>query len=371
MLNPAIDRRVVDCDAALGHHRFKIAVADRVSAVPAYGPKHDFAPKVATLEIAHPPNPSLQPTQPVHHLCAELCNRAVRTVQTSHNEIPGNPGDRIRLARKTTVLLIRGSTDGRILNITRGIPPVLYSNILLAENAGHRLLEPAFQAAIIECYEKRGVGNLFKMWKVDYEDRLGVYCNETYNHKIGGTNAGVPVGAVPGRRTTVSDAIPGRADRVVFQMCVASGGLHLGVPEQLADHREVLGPCARALEAKEWHGAGRTKTTHDSGWHKSRTLVTSKNWPPQYCARKMCIVVVWRTSGSTRKARRLRVPWIGIVYTSVGGQRHMLAVHHTTCRIGDLRRKWLGDPDSDLRKTLRELKAQRENTSRVGSPRSF
>ena len=57
MLNPAIDRRVVDCDAALGHHRFKIAVADRVSAVPAYGPKHDFTPKVATLEIAHPPIP--------------------------------------------------------------------------------------------------------------------------------------------------------------------------------------------------------------------------------------------------------------------------------------------------------------------------
>ena len=35
------------------------------------------APHVAALEIVHPPNPSLQPTQPILHLCAELCNRAV------------------------------------------------------------------------------------------------------------------------------------------------------------------------------------------------------------------------------------------------------------------------------------------------------
>ena len=57
----------------------------------------------------------------------------------------------------------------------------------------------------------------------------------------------------------------------------------------------------------------------------------------------------------------------GIVYTSVDGQRHMLAVHHTTCRIGDLRRKWLTDPDSDLHKTLGEVRTQRKVTPELGA----
>ena len=56
-LNPAIDRRVVDCDAAFGHHRFEIPVADRVPAVPAHGPEHDLTAEVASLEITHAATP--------------------------------------------------------------------------------------------------------------------------------------------------------------------------------------------------------------------------------------------------------------------------------------------------------------------------
>ena len=52
-LHPAIDRGVVDRDAALSHHRFEVAVADRVAAVPAYCPEHDFPPEVTPLEFAH------------------------------------------------------------------------------------------------------------------------------------------------------------------------------------------------------------------------------------------------------------------------------------------------------------------------------
>ena len=57
MLNPAIDRRVVDCDAAFGHHRFEIPVADRVPAVLAHSPEHDLTAEVASLEITHAPTP--------------------------------------------------------------------------------------------------------------------------------------------------------------------------------------------------------------------------------------------------------------------------------------------------------------------------
>ena len=56
-LHPTIDRGVVDRDAALGHHRFEVAVADRIPAVPAYGPEHDLPPEVTSLEVAHASTP--------------------------------------------------------------------------------------------------------------------------------------------------------------------------------------------------------------------------------------------------------------------------------------------------------------------------
>ena len=71
--------------------------------------------------------------------------------------------------------------------------------------------------------------------------------------------------------------------------------------------------------------------------------------------------------GVNEEGKTVSSPVDGIVYTSVGGRRHMLAVHHTTCRLKDLRGKWLSDPDSDLHKTLGELRAQREKTPGLGA----
>ncbi|MCY4002687.1 MAG: hypothetical protein OXF33_03135 [Rhodospirillales bacterium] len=71
--------------------------------------------------------------------------------------------------------------------------------------------------------------------------------------------------------------------------------------------------------------------------------------------------------GVNAKGKTVKSPVDAIVYTSVGGQRHLLAVHHTTCGIEDLRRKWLTNPDSDLRKTMRELEVRRENTPELGA----
>ena len=48
---------MVDRDAALGHHRFEVAVADRIPAVPAHGPEHDLPPEVTSLEVAHASTP--------------------------------------------------------------------------------------------------------------------------------------------------------------------------------------------------------------------------------------------------------------------------------------------------------------------------
>ena len=56
-LHPAIDRGAVDRDAALGHHRFEVAVVDCVAAVPANRPEHDLPPEVTSLEIVHASTP--------------------------------------------------------------------------------------------------------------------------------------------------------------------------------------------------------------------------------------------------------------------------------------------------------------------------
>ena len=66
--------------------------------------------------------------------------------------------------------------------------------------------------------------------------------------------------------------------------------------------------------------------------------------------------------GVNEEGKPIKSPVDGIMYTSVDGRRCMLAVHHTTCRLRDLQRKWLSDSDSDLKKTLAELRKQREET---------
>ena len=58
-LNPAIDRRVVNRDAALTHHLLEIAIAYPISAVPPDSPEHDLSLEVAPLELRHGPIPFL------------------------------------------------------------------------------------------------------------------------------------------------------------------------------------------------------------------------------------------------------------------------------------------------------------------------
>ena len=71
--------------------------------------------------------------------------------------------------------------------------------------------------------------------------------------------------------------------------------------------------------------------------------------------------------GVNVEGKTIKSPVDGIVYISAAGERHMLAVHHTTSRKEALRGKWLSDPDSDLQKTLRELTAQRETIPDLGA----
>ena len=67
--------------------------------------------------------------------------------------------------------------------------------------------------------------------------------------------------------------------------------------------------------------------------------------------------------GLNKEGKTVPSPVDGIAYICVDGERRMLAVHHTTCRRQELRRKWLSGPDSDLNKTLRELCRQRQENA--------
>src|SRR5271157_2925554 len=58
-LNPAVDRRMVNRDAALAHHLLEITIAHPVAAIPPDRPEHDLTLKVAPLEVRHGPLPSL------------------------------------------------------------------------------------------------------------------------------------------------------------------------------------------------------------------------------------------------------------------------------------------------------------------------
>ena len=71
--------------------------------------------------------------------------------------------------------------------------------------------------------------------------------------------------------------------------------------------------------------------------------------------------------GVNEEGKTVNAPVDGIVYTSIEGRRHLLAVHHTTCRLQDLMRKWLSDPDSDVLKTKGEVTAQRKTNPELGA----
>src|SRR5271157_2288380 len=58
-LNPAVNRRMVDRDAALAHHLLEITIAHPVAAIPPDRPEHYLTLKVTPLEVRHGPLPSL------------------------------------------------------------------------------------------------------------------------------------------------------------------------------------------------------------------------------------------------------------------------------------------------------------------------
>ena len=78
---------MVNRDAAFSHHRFKIAVADWVPAVPAHRPEHDLTPEVTSLEVVHAPTP--HPIQRREFTNPdELCNRALLAFFGSRGRFP-------------------------------------------------------------------------------------------------------------------------------------------------------------------------------------------------------------------------------------------------------------------------------------------
>ncbi len=52
MLDPAIHRGVVDCEASLGHHLFEVAIAERGEQVPSDIQQNDLGFKVTPFEEA-------------------------------------------------------------------------------------------------------------------------------------------------------------------------------------------------------------------------------------------------------------------------------------------------------------------------------
>ena len=65
--------------------------------------------------------------------------------------------------------------------------------------------------------------------------------------------------------------------------------------------------------------------------------------------------------GVNAEGKTIKGPLDGLVYVmDECGKRHMLAVHHTTCRAAGLRTKWLNETDGDVTKTLREFREARK-----------
>lgn len=74
MLNPAVQRRVIDTDAPLLQHFLKAPVADAVFAIPTNAPENDLTPEMPPFEIVHARSASSSKPPDPHR--AGFCNRA-------------------------------------------------------------------------------------------------------------------------------------------------------------------------------------------------------------------------------------------------------------------------------------------------------
>src|SRR5699024_705720 len=72
---PAIDRRMVDRNAAFRQHFLKVAIADRIATIPAHRPQEHITLEMAPLEIRHR---SVRPISAKHA-------QASRLLQQSHS----------------------------------------------------------------------------------------------------------------------------------------------------------------------------------------------------------------------------------------------------------------------------------------------
>ncbi len=76
-LDPAIDRRMVDRNAAFRQHFLKVAIADRIATIPAHRPQDHITLEMAPLEIRHR---SVRPISAKHA-------QASRFLQQSHPDL--------------------------------------------------------------------------------------------------------------------------------------------------------------------------------------------------------------------------------------------------------------------------------------------
>ncbi len=83
-LDPAIDRRMVDRNAAFRQHFLKVAIADRIATIPAHRPQDHITLEMAPLEIRHR---SVRPISAKHAQASRFLQQSP-TVRVNDN-VPG------------------------------------------------------------------------------------------------------------------------------------------------------------------------------------------------------------------------------------------------------------------------------------------
>src|SRR5699024_9028673 len=75
-LDPAIDRRMVDRNAAFRQHFLKVAIADRIATIPAHRPQDHITLEMAPLEIRHR---SVRPISAKHAQASRFLQQSPQT----------------------------------------------------------------------------------------------------------------------------------------------------------------------------------------------------------------------------------------------------------------------------------------------------
>src|SRR3546814_2693633 len=78
---PAIDRRMVDRNAAFRQHFLKVAIADRIATIPAHRPQDHITLEMAPLEIRHR---SVRPISAKHAQASRFLQQSPASVALHH-----------------------------------------------------------------------------------------------------------------------------------------------------------------------------------------------------------------------------------------------------------------------------------------------